>query len=625
MGGARAGEARCVVAKKTKAAKKAKKIPGKRKARRAAVMADSPRGRTPVTVFAVAHEHTVARGNAKRAAGAKTAPGGTAAGPAEAELTINRLRMVAVDAIEDKGAGGRQARPDDDQQVGELASSIDGVGLLQPIGVVEVTDGRYRLVWGWRRLQAFRKLGRRDIPARVYASEAAAMLGQLRAVENVQRRDWNLIEEAVAVADLLDAVGEGVPDGFRIVAERLGKSEGWVKDRAYLARLDGQARELVVAGRLPLAHAREIATLADPTLRTEVARRAARDADGSRGLTLDQVKSWVRQYRHSLKVVPWRLDAPIAGKVACAECPANTANDLQLYSHDAGEARVVAEGGPYCMHKRCFEQKQAAAAKIIDAGVTRVAAAAKKDKELPVTERSLGDKGLIPEAIKPATFVRKARQDVAPAAAAEDKPARLAGGGPGAQPKETAAAKAKRLAEERFEKANDEWRAEVEKHAFTLLAKRPGALVLLTFYMMSVERFVDLMPGWGGDDREKKVAKLCQSPDVRAMLKTIVDGDVAAVRELETRLGGLMAEGKRGDKVVRTDAIDGSMGDDLGRAVFVALAELAGEPFRPAPTLEEFTRDAPAEEPKPAAAKAGKGKAKTAEDDEGGGGEEGDE
>jgi integrase len=136
----------------------------------------------------------------------------------------------------------------------------------------------------------------------------------IKVAENLQRQELNPIEEAIAVCQLIETVSpervtpaeaEDVPRmadmtcglswGERVekVAEYLGKPVRWVRDRAYLARLQGDARQLVIDGRLPLAHAREVAKIADDEIRDDLAHRAARKADGSGGLELAALRNSV--------------------------------------------------------------------------------------------------------------------------------------------------------------------------------------------------------------------------------------------------------------------------------------------------------------------------------------------
>lgn len=533
--------------------------------------------------------------------------------PRREPLPAPKRMLIDVDLIDDSAAGGRSAMTAEEQRgIADLADSFRGSKMLQPIGVVELNgkatkDKTYGLVWGWRRTQAMKLLAAgaagsvaAKIEAEVFPASCADRVEELRAIENVQRADWDLIEEAMAVARMLEqtpadeAGATSLSARCRAVGSRLGKSESWVLDRSYLARLSGRARDLVKCGRLPLQQAREISTLADPALRDRMAEMAARAEDLSGGMDFGRVARWCREHRHSLRTVPWRLDVEFAGGPACVECPSNTANDLTLFAHDKDAHQEVAELGArgggvgMCMNEKCFEKKRRAAEQTIQAGVSRVQKALKTNKSLEVNATGLASESLIPATIKPSSFVRKAQSDVLPAkkSTGRDDGKDLPGGGPKADT-ESPAARAKRNAREDLDAADRAWRAAAEKAVLLALGKVPGAMAVLAFYASASNRFKMLEQAWGGSDSEARCAKLCQSPDLRAMLEAVVSGNLGAVRDLETELAGLLAESKRGSKTIDGDYLADHV-DQWGTAVVETLGEMLGATLDPRPKLETF-------------------------------------
>src|SRR3954465_11248632 len=98
---------------------------------------------------------------------------------------------------------------DDVGDLTELQASIAELGLLSPVKVTAQADGRYRLVYGQRRVLACRALGRLKISAIVEPASDVDQVGARRSIEqlaeNLQRKDLNPIEEAVALREVLDA------------------------------------------------------------------------------------------------------------------------------------------------------------------------------------------------------------------------------------------------------------------------------------------------------------------------------------------------------------------------------------------------------------------------------------
>lgn len=82
----------------------------------------------------------------------------------------------------------------------ELAASIERHGLIQPITVKRQEDGMYLLVAGERRFRAFERLGRQTIPAIITTGDAE----EIALIENIQREDLNPLEEAEAMARMME-------------------------------------------------------------------------------------------------------------------------------------------------------------------------------------------------------------------------------------------------------------------------------------------------------------------------------------------------------------------------------------------------------------------------------------
>lgn len=118
------------------------------------------------------------------------------------DLSSNAVRDIPVDAIEENGPKDRLSLTDAD--VASLAGSIKAHGQQVPIMVRPIAErpGRYRIVYGRRRLRALRALG---VPAKALVrtlSDEEAILAQGQ--ENAQRLDPSFIEKALFAAELLD-------------------------------------------------------------------------------------------------------------------------------------------------------------------------------------------------------------------------------------------------------------------------------------------------------------------------------------------------------------------------------------------------------------------------------------
>lgn len=275
---------------------------------------------------------------------------------------------VRLDDIEEGGETAGHYRLGDGDVEG-LAASIARDGQIVPVILDRMPTGRYRIVDGRRRVAAMRSLGREAITADVHEQLSDADLTRLAVVGNLHRAEPNAVEWGIAAEALregYEARGMDRPAAVRRIAEDLGRSETWVRDHLYLSRLCPAARTLVVRGLLGVAHARTLALVADPARQAELAERAARDEDGSGGMSIAWLRMFIGHGTHSLTQVPWRLEVPFAGKPACEGCPSNSATDPLLFEHDEERSERA-----QCLDPRCFEWKQKAAATSIEKAEAR--------------------------------------------------------------------------------------------------------------------------------------------------------------------------------------------------------------------------------------------------------------
>jgi len=148
----------------------------------------------------------------------------------------------------------------------ELESSIRANGLLQPIVVREIGNGKLELVAGERRLRAVTRLGWADIPAVVRDFDDRAML-TLALVENLQRADLNPLEEAEGYQRLIDEFGLTQLQ----VAEAVGKDRTSITNLIRVLSLPSAIRQLVEARHITAGHARALLPIKDERRQLDLA------------------------------------------------------------------------------------------------------------------------------------------------------------------------------------------------------------------------------------------------------------------------------------------------------------------------------------------------------------------
>lgn len=144
----------------------------------------------------------------------------------------------------------------DEEKIRELSESIKEQGIIQPLVVSPVGDGRYELIAGERRLRAARLAGFEEVPVIIKKVDDEGLLA-ISIIENIQREDLNPIEEARAFQELTGQFGLTQED----VAKKVGRSRSSVANSLRLLALPRLIQEDVAAGRYSAGHARAILSI----------------------------------------------------------------------------------------------------------------------------------------------------------------------------------------------------------------------------------------------------------------------------------------------------------------------------------------------------------------------------
>jgi ParB family chromosome partitioning protein len=165
------------------------------------------------------------------------------------------LRRLPIEMLQ---PGRYQPRRDfDETALQELAGSIQAQGILQPLLVRSLGGDQYEIIAGERRWRAAQLAGLAEVPAIVLdlTDEAAMAVGL---IENIQREDLNVIEEAVALQRLVDEFNMT----HEQVAVALGKkARSTVTNLLRLLDLEADVRTMLERGDLDMGHARALLAL----------------------------------------------------------------------------------------------------------------------------------------------------------------------------------------------------------------------------------------------------------------------------------------------------------------------------------------------------------------------------
>jgi ParB family chromosome partitioning protein len=184
-------------------------------------------------------------------------------------------------------------------EIKDLVSSIKEKGVIEPI-VVKRSNDHFILAAGERRLKAARAAGLKEIPAIIRDLNDQELL-EVGLIENLQRRDLNPIEEALAY--------EQLHNNFALthdrIAELVGKERSTITNAVRLLNLPKRIIDYLRLGRLNAGHARALLALDGETKRLEIADRIVRD-----GLSVRQAETLVRKMGRKPRIIPAKVKEP---------------------------------------------------------------------------------------------------------------------------------------------------------------------------------------------------------------------------------------------------------------------------------------------------------------------------
>ncbi|WP_440328174.1 ParB/RepB/Spo0J family partition protein [Mitsuokella multacida] len=154
----------------------------------------------------------------------------------------------------------------DEAALENLSESIRQYGILQPLIVRRLPEKGYELIAGERRLRAARKAGLEKVPALVREYNDAE-ISEIALIENIQRENLNIIEEAEAYAFLM----QNFQLTQEMLAKKVGRSRPHIANSLRLLELAEPVQDKLVAGELLMGQARPLLALKDEALQIKAA------------------------------------------------------------------------------------------------------------------------------------------------------------------------------------------------------------------------------------------------------------------------------------------------------------------------------------------------------------------
>ena len=202
------------------------------------------------------------------------------------ETKQDSVTAIKISRITPRGDQPRKKFDENALQV--LADSIRTHGVIQPIVVRELggLQENYEIIAGERRWRAAKMAGLDEIPAVVMTGDELKV-AEVALIENLQRKDLNPIEEAMAYRALIEKFGLKQEE----VAQQAGKSRSAVANMLRLLELPDEILELVQDEKLSMGHARALLGLENEDQMLPLAEMTM-----EKELSVREVESLVRKY-----------------------------------------------------------------------------------------------------------------------------------------------------------------------------------------------------------------------------------------------------------------------------------------------------------------------------------------
>ena len=179
----------------------------------------------------------------------------------------------------------------DQEALEELASSIRQIGIIQPITVRKISDKKYQLIAGERRLRASLLAGLTRIPAYIRTADDLSML-ELALVENIQREDLDPIEVAISYQRLIEECQLTQEN----MSDRVGKKRSTVSNYLRLLKLPAEIQLGLRTSKLSMGHAKTLINIEDSAVQLAVYQKIL-----DSNLSVRKIEELVRQIQTERK------------------------------------------------------------------------------------------------------------------------------------------------------------------------------------------------------------------------------------------------------------------------------------------------------------------------------------
>ena len=218
----------------------------------------------------------------------------------------------------------------------ELTASVKEKGVIEPVIVKSLDNGKFELIAGERRLRAAKSAGLKKIPCQVYSEGSESDIEEIKLIENIHRKDFNPVEEAEAFKTYLDSAKHSIDT----LSKRISKSKMYIQRRLELLNLPDEIQKSLCDGKIQLGHALMLARIKNRSDQKKMLKEIVRN---KMGVTESEKHL---KYDDSFA----RLEDSVFDTASCKGC-----------RHNGGEQALLFESGTelkgLCLNRKCFLSK----------------------------------------------------------------------------------------------------------------------------------------------------------------------------------------------------------------------------------------------------------------------------
>ena len=246
---------------------------------------------------------------------------------------IGNIALTALSKIE---VNPFQPRVDfDEDRLRDLADSITIHGVIQPITLRVIKEGKFQLISGERRLRAAKMAGLSEIPAYIKAEVTDQESLEIALIENIQREDLNALEIALNYERLIEECKLTQEE----LSARVGKKRSTITNYLRLLKLPSEVQYGVKEGLLSMGHSRALIGVTDTDFVTEVVKQII-----EKQLSVRQVESIVKKHNQTQLDLDLVDDEPKASKnqtILAENMGRKLTTKVQLKPKKRGKGEIV--------------------------------------------------------------------------------------------------------------------------------------------------------------------------------------------------------------------------------------------------------------------------------------------